>query len=629
MCGIAGSVGGAPDAMALGRMAAAMVERGPDDQGVWADGRCGLAFRRLAIIDLDPRSSQPMHFDGLHLVFNGEIYNYRELRAELEGQGDRFRTEGDAEVLLHAWRRWGAGALERFNGMFAFALWDDREATLTLASDPFGEKPLYWAAVSGGRLVFASEIEAILLDRGVRAAPDERVLTAYLAHNAPAPPERSFFHGINRLPGAHILRWRNGCVRVERWWRPRQVEAPASYPEAVEALRELLLDSIRLRLRSDVPVGTSLSGGVDSSGVVGLSAELAGDHRRHAFTASFPGFERDEWAHAHVAAKAAGVTCHHAIEPNAEEALADLDRLVIAHEEPVASLSVYAQWRVNAAAKQVGIVVLLDGQGGDELFGGYPFATGYALRSSRPREVLQALRRSPGAALSGIARSVTAERLPAPLRARHRRRLGSPYAARELARNGSLGELPTPEVWMGDGSPLRRELVAESFATSLPGLLRYADRSSMAHSREVRLPLLDRRVAELALSLPAGFLLREGATKAILRDAVREAVPAELLARRDKVGFEPPQARWLESQGFRARIGDLLLDEPARGRGLYDQSAIETDLHAGRWRDMAAIWRALNAELWLRLMVDRSAVANANRVETLGEVRTRNALRAL
>jgi asparagine synthase (glutamine-hydrolysing) len=604
MCGIAGSVGGAPvGETELGRMAGAMAERGPDDQGVWADGRCGLAFRRLAIIDLDRRSSQPMHLDGLHLVFNGEIYNYRELRTELEGHGDRFRTAGDAEVLLHAWRRWGQGALERFNGMFAFAIWDEREAKLSLASDPFGEKPVYWARGSGGALVFASEIEAILLDRDVRAAADERILAAYLAHNAPPPIERSFFAGIDRLPGGHVLEWRDGHTRVERWWRPRQVGAPSTYQEAVEAVRELLLDSIRLRLRSDVPVGTSLSGGVDSSGAVGLSAQLAGDHRRHAFTATFPGFERDEWAYASLAAQAAGVDRHHAVEPNADDALNDLERLIVAHEEPVASLSVYAQWRVNAAAKEAGVVVLLDGQGGDELFGGYPFASGYALRSTGAPAALRAMLRSPGRAGRGMVRSFAADHLPAAMRARHYRRSASPYVERELARDGSLGETPATEGWMHEGSPLRRELVAETFVTSLPGLLRYADRSSMAHSREVRLPLLDRRLTELALSLPASFLVRGGMTKAVLRDAVREVVPTTVLARRDKVGFEPPQAQWLETPAFRSRIAEVLLDPQSRHRGLYASSVIETDVRAGRWRDNAAIWRALNAELWLRLMV--------------------------
>jgi asparagine synthase (glutamine-hydrolysing) len=381
------------------------------------------------------------------------------------------------------------------------------------------------------------------------------------------------------------------------------VEAPRAYPEAVEMMRELLLDSIRLRLRSDVPVGTSLSGGVDSSAVVGLSARLAGEHRRHAFTASFPEFERDEWAHAALAAHAAGVEQHHAVRPSAGDALADLERLVVDHEEPVASLSVYAQWRVNAAAADAGVVVLLDGQGGDELFAGYPFARGYALRSSPPRELARALRRTPAGAAAAIVRSLAAERLPARLRARHRLRLASPYAADALTR--SVGHAVEAEAWMREGSPLRRELVAESFVTSLPLLLRFADRGSMAHSREVRLPLLDRRIAELALALPAHFLLRDGTSKAVLRDAVRGAVPAELLARRDKVGFEPPQGRWLATPEFRKRIGEVLLDRDARRRGLYDTAAIEADLHAGRWRDHAAIWRALNAELWLRSMVER------------------------
>jgi asparagine synthase (glutamine-hydrolysing) len=609
MCGIAGTVGGEPpDSPLLERMAAAMSKRGPDGQGAWHDDAAGLAFRRLAIIDLHERSSQPMHLDNLHLVFNGEIYNYLELRDTLRGLGHEFRTEGDAEVLLHAWSEWGDCALERLNGMFAFAVWDDSARRLTLCSDPFGEKPVYYALAPNGRLIFGSEIKAILQDPDVEARADGAALHAYIAHNVIPPVHRSYFAGIHRLPGGHLLRLEDGRPTVERWWRPTRVEVPTARDEAARALRALLLDAIRLRLRSDVPVGTSLSGGLDSSMVVMLSAELAGDHRRHAFTARFPGFERDEWAYASEAARAAGVIEHHAVKPRPEEVLADLEALVLDHEEPVGSLSVYAQWRVNAAAREAGVVVLLDGQGADELFGGYAIAAGFALRSMGPAAALRELRAGGAAAGRQLALALGSDLLPGPLRRAYRRRTAAAYAAPELAHDASLGEPAAPEAWIGgESDPLRRELLREAFVTSLPQLLRYADRSSMAQSREVRLPYLDRRIADFALSLPADRLWSGGTSKALLRDAGRGAVPDAILARRDKVGFEPPQARWLREPGFRAHIGEVLLDPAARARGMYDSAAIEADLAAGGWRDPGAIWRALNAELWLRELVEAPA----------------------
>jgi asparagine synthase (glutamine-hydrolysing) len=586
VCGIGGTVGRQPDPALLERMAETMVKRGPDGQGVWTDDRAGLAATRLAIIDLHERSNQPLHFGPLHLAFNGEIYNYRELKEELRKLGHSFETEGDAEVLLHAWAEWGESALERFNGMFAFAIWDADRGALTLACDPFGEKPLYFARVDGG-LAFASEAKA--LDVPLRA--DEGALARYIARGVMPVPPASFFEGVERLPGSHVLRWTEDGVELRRYWQPQPVEAPAVYEDAVAELRALLLDSIRLRLRSDVPVGTSLSGGIDSSCVVMLSAELAGDHRRHAFTARFPGYERDEWRYAHEVAEKAGVVEHHAIEPTAEQAVADLEQLVLDHEEPVASLSVYAQWRVMAAAREAGVTVLLDGQGGDELFGGYPIASGFAVRSQGVGAAVREAASGPGRAVT-VAKSIAVDHLPGPARRAYFRLSASPYAELDF----EDGDRSDDDRGL---DPLRRELMRESFETSLPELLRYADRSSMAHSREVRLPFLDRRIAELAFSLPPQFLYENGTTKRIVRDAGRGLVPDEILARRDKVGYEPPQRQWLEHPAFRELVADVLLS----GRGPYRRDEIERDLEGSTWRSPAGLWRALNAELWLRTLV--------------------------
>jgi asparagine synthase (glutamine-hydrolysing) len=598
MCGIAGIAGGAPPEPAvLERMAAAMAHRGPDGQGTWRSDGVGFAFRRLAIIDLQERSNQPMHFERWHIVFNGEIYNYLELREELRGLGHRFATEGDAEVLLHAWAQWGEDALDRLNGMFAFAVWDDAQRRLTLARDPFGEKPLYYCH-RGGRLTFGSDVPAILCDKGVSSSASPSAVADYLVSARCPDPGESFFAEIAIVPAAHVLRWQDGAVELARYWTPRPVTVPARYEDAVTELRELLNDAVRLRLRSDVPVGTSLSGGVDSSAVVMLASGLAGDHWRHAFTARFPGFERDEWRYAEEVARAADVVEHHAVAPKAEELLRDLDQMVALQQEPVVSSSVYAQWCVMRAASEAGVIVLLDGQGGDELFGGYRGMSGYAARSDGPGALLDGLL-EPSVARE-LLRSLAADHLPRAFVRAYLRRQASPYASSTLidpAAEREPGYLP----WMRSADPLRRALLLQCFVTSLPELLRYADRSSMAHGREVRLPLLDRRVAEFALSLPAAFLSEGGVRKRVLRDAVRDLVPESVLSRRDKIGFETPQARWLDTGGARALIAETLLDDRAQARGVYDRAAIEADVRAGHWRDSDAIWRALNLERWLSL----------------------------
>jgi asparagine synthase (glutamine-hydrolysing) len=602
-----------PDRALLERMALTMAKRGPDGQGVWSDSLAGLAARRLAIIDLHERSNQPLHFESLHLVFNGEIYNYRELRDELRRLGHGFETEGDAEVLLHAWAEWGTGTLERLNGMYALAIWDDSEQTLQLASDPFGEKPLYYA-VRNGRIVFASEIKALLHDPEIAAAPEDLALASYIAREAMPSVAESFFAGIERLPAAHLLTFRSGRARVEPYWAPRVIEVPSAYDEAVSSLRELLVDSIRLRLRSDVPVGTSLSGGIDSSTIVMLSSELAGDHTRHAFTARFPGFERDEWAYASKVAGRAGVAEHHATVPTVDEVLDDLPTLVRDHEEPVGSLSIYAQWRVMQTAREAGVVVLLDGQGGDELFGGYGATLGWSLRSGGPRRLAREVVDEPARA-RGLVESFAVDYLPNPLRRVHRRRIASPYASAQAVGASTAAPIQPPGPPGRAGSALRRQLLTQSFETSLPQLLRYADRSSMAWSREVRLPFLDRRIAEFALSLPTWFLYRDGVTKRILRDIGRGLVPDDILGRRDKVGFEPPQRTWLNDERFCRFVGEVLLDRRAEERGLYDRTAVEADLKQGSWRDTPGIWRALNAELWLREVVEWRDSAAASRFQ--------------
>ncbi len=588
---------GAPDRLALRRMTDAMAHRGPDGEGMWCDLDVGLGFRRLAIIDLHERSNQPLHLGCLHLVFNGEIYNYAELREELLSLGHRFKTEGDAEVLLHAWAQWREGALDRFDGMFAFGIWDEDQRRLTLAVDRFAEKPLFYC-LTDDRLLFASDVRAIMAADPAVGIPAERAIDDFLALEALPVLPKTFFDDVSRLPPAHLVRWEQGRLLHRRYWIPQAVSVPTDPAAMGERLRELLSESVRLRLRSDVPVGTSLSGGIDSSAIVGICRGLAGGQSRHAFTATFPGFARDEWSFAEEVALAAGVTEHHAVLPRVDELLSDLQTLVRDQEEPFLSTSIYAQWRVMRAAREAGVTVLLDGQGADELFGGYLGSGGLALRAAGAHAALRAFVRDPAIA-KDLAMAYASERVPRALVRRHRLARASPYVARTLAQD-SAESAPMPVNWSEDGSPLRRELHRQAFSTSLPNLCRYADRDSMAHSIEVRMPFLDHRIAEFAFSLPASSVVGDGVTKCALRAALRGLVPDRVLDRREKVGYETPEQTWLNMPVARARLAEIVLDPSLRASGRYEVAAFERDLAAGAWSDVHALWRVVSVELWLR-----------------------------
>lgn len=596
MCGIAGVVGdGSENVERLRRMAQEMVHRGPDGEGIWTDGSVGLAFRRLAIIDLDERSNQPQHLDHLHLVFNGEIYNYLELRDELRELGHVFTTEGDGEVLLHAWAQWGSQAMDRANGMFAIALWDDGDSSLTLAVDRFAEKPLFFHERLG-RLVFGSDVRALRAADPSIGIPDRDAADRFRALAVMPVLPSTFFADVRRLPGGYMARWDGQRLALTRWWNPGRVDVPTDPRAAASELRDLLSDSVAIRMRSDVAVGTSLSGGSDSSAIAALCAERGAGSSRHAFTATFSGFERDEWDFASAVAKSLDGVDHHAVRPDGDGLLDDLERLVVAQEEPVGSTSIYAQWCVMRAAREAGVTVLLDGQGADEIFGGYRVARGWALRSMGAASALRGVRADPDV-LESLAIAYMSAWAPRPVATRYRLRRASPYVHGELATAAGRYEPPSAD-WQEDGNPLRRELMTQAFRTTLPQLCRYADRDSMAFGVEVRLPFLDHRVAEFGLSAPPGLLYREGVTKRVLRDAVRGVVPDVVLDRRDKVGYETPESIWLGLPDVRARIASVLLDSAADDGIL--RSEVEQDLARKRWRDPNAIWRALNVELWLR-----------------------------
>lgn len=576
MCGIAGLVG--PNIAlidhTLGRMLSLQAHRGPDGAGQWSsvDHRVHLAHRRLSILELSDLGAQPM-VDGsgaFVITYNGELYNYLELRAELRGLGHVFRTASDTEVILEAYKAWGEGCLHRFNGMFAFALYDRGQQRLFCARDRYGEKPFLFAA-QPDRFAFASEYKALLSLPGISPAHDEFRLLRSL-HNPSMGTDgdrQTVFYAIQQLLPSEALSLdcRTLEYRVWRYWdlEPNAELAALSEGDAIHCFRDLLTDAVRIRMRSDVQVGSCLSGGLDSSAIVSLIRRVIrpdGDY--HTFTGRFPGSAADEWRYAMPVISASRVTSH-VTEPTADRFAAELPEFMWYNELPVGSSSQYAQYCVFRLAKEQGITVLLDGQGADELLGGYEQYFRFYVQAltergetDRLERDLPQIRARYPLALTPPARGWR-DRLPFGLRRWLSHQLGigtnllyglKSEVARRVAKENQRGR---DERFHALTSALHQD----SFGMYLTTLLRYGDRNSMAHSREVRLPFCDHRLAELALSLPPQHLMGEAQTKRLLRESMRGILPEEVRTRWNKQGFRPPQETWFQGP-LLAMAEDLL-----------------------------------------------------------------------
>jgi asparagine synthase (glutamine-hydrolysing) len=516
--------------------------------------------------------------DGfLSLVFNGEIYNYRELRKELAAQGATFRSESDTEVLLRGWERWGKDVLPRLVGMFAFAVVDTRTRTLTVARDPFGIKPLFLARAGWG-WCFASELPACIALRNGGAELNLQRATDYLLHGDYDSTEDTFVSGVQHLGPGYVktISLNDGSVvEHRRWWTPSVVEqGRPRLEDAAAQLREMFLDSVRLHLRSDVPLGAALSGGIDSSAVVYAMRRLEPDAPLHTFSfvARGSSVSEESWidtANAGVAAKA------HRVEVDPAEMARDLDDMILAQGEPFGSTSIYAQYRVFKLARETGIKVTLDGQGADELLGGYIGYPGPRVQSLLDGgHVLDAWSfvkhwsEWPGRDRNYALRATVGQYLQGPLyqtlRRLKRRKasLEMPgwLAAGQLKEQGVALGFPRqlPEPWPR-GRRLVSELALSATRRGLPALLRHADRNSMRFSIESRVPFLTPQLATFLFSLPEEYLVSdEGRTKHIFRIAMRGIVPDEILERRDKIGFATPERDWLLALSGQAR--EWLLD---------------------------------------------------------------------
>jgi asparagine synthase (glutamine-hydrolysing) len=503
--------------------------------------------------------------------------------------------------------------VERFDGMFAYAIWDRAEGSLFAARDRFGEKPLFYRHAPGREFRFASEIQALVPPGSGLGRPREEVLFRFLAYGHAGTTDATFLEGIEQVPPAHAITLRGGRLERRRWWSLPEEPEPfrGGEAEAAERLRALLEDAVRLRLRSDVPVGTSLSGGLDSSAVACSVARLAagggarGPARRAAFSSVFPGHAVDEGRWVDEVAGAAGLESHRTT-PTPGGLLDDLPRLTVAQGEPAGGPSVHAQWCVMRLARERGVTVLLDGQGADEVFGGYHFLFGDAwwplLRGGRLGALRAEMKAYDALHGAGGARRI----LGAAARSRRPRWASAlkggpslPWLAPDFARRAARPLPPRPQDLRGS----LRECLATRM---LPHLLRHADRSSMAFSREVRLPFLDHRIVAFADALPDGMRMGGGTTKRVLREAIRGLVPEAVRTRRDKVGFAVPEEEWIGgplAPAFRevfrsARFRERGILEPARVEAALDGAA------AGDGAEAGIAWRAFAAEAWLRAFAD-------------------------
>jgi len=657
MCGITGILsrqGGQIDPATLLSMTNSIRHRGPDDEGYllvdMASGKCeqragtgsvsaakelhhsisasspdsfslGLGWRRLSIIDPSPSGHQPMsNADGtVWLIFNGEIYNYIELREQLAVKGYRFRTKTDSEVIIHAYEEWGTECLSRFNGMWGFALWDNRKKTLFCARDRFGVKPLYYFK-NDNTFAFASEIKALLIHPGVARRTNDQIVYDYLAYAVIDHTDETFFSAIKQLPPSHyLIADASGRFTVNRYYTLACNDEPGSYDEShnkkfAEQFKELLYDSIKLRLRTDVPLGSCLSGGLDSSTIVCIANELMfkngvidrsliGEHQK-TFTAVYDNAALTEKPFVDRVIARTNAEPHF-VRPDGKLLWEELRKVVYHQDEPFNSTSVYAQWNVMRLASEHKVTVLLDGQGGDELLGGYAWHT--------PIYHSQLLRRARlGALLNELAGTRSVTNLPVyrqlvallgktgrdflPLSAYQQIVPGIALMDPEFS--SIHGKKSTVVEKRNDN--LQARLLQEETAFNLQQLLHYEDRNSMAFSIEARVPFVDYRVVEYGMSIPVSYKIHNGWSKYPLRSAGEGILPKEIQWRKDKMGFVTPQNEWMV--GLLPAIRSFLRDEPLRSRRFFDQPGLQKRLHSDPPSiAYPVLWQILNLEMWMRV----------------------------
>jgi len=586
MCGIVGVVQGNPHSLneaVLKKMTDIIAHRGPDGAGHWIsqDNKIGFGHRRLSIIDLTEDGKQPMHYahSRYTITFNGEIYNYLEIKQELQKKGYSFASASDTEVILALYDAEKENCLSFLDGMFAFAIWDNQEKVLFFARDRFGEKPFHYVYEPGKYFAFASEMKS-LWAYGIPKEINSNMLYRYLVYGQIMNPKdlsETYYNNIYRLEAAHYGKIDISLSKLEikRYWDIdyQQQDDTISWKDAVEKLQYSFRTSVSRRLRSDVAVGSSLSGGLDSSLVVCMIDQInkaSSGGRQLTFSSRFPGFKKDEGTYMQMVIDRTNADPHYTF-PSEKEMIASIENLAWHQEEPFGSSSIFAQYEVMRLAKEQGVTVLLDGQGADEILAGYhtyfyPFFTTIKRQNkslyTEQLEKYQVLQRdnhiNQVVYNPGIKQWVK-EKMPESW-------FGSAVEYRVHKQQKKAGFLNSDfyqshrDLRYNDTSKfnnLNQALYHNTMGSHLQVLLRYADRNSMAHSREVRLPFLYHEMVEFLFKLPAVFKIKDGWTKYIMRESFKDLLPPEITWRKDKIGYEPPHATWMKNAEIKNMIGDF------------------------------------------------------------------------
>jgi len=632
MCGIAGiyNLSGKPKAESeklVRQMTDSIAHRGPDDEGFFIDDKIALGHRRLSILDLSEAGHQPMFSQdkNLVIVFNGEIYNYKEIAEELKTEGYQFKSGSDTEVILASYDKWGKGCLEKFNGMWAFAIYNIKNSTLFCARDRLGVKPFYYYKDENA-FIFASEIKAILEYQDVKKTPNDQIIYDFLAHGFSDHTEETFFKGIKQLLPGHYLEIQNWKLEISQYWDlDPDKKLELTDQQAINNFKELFEDSIKLRLRADVAVGSCLSGGLDSSSIVATannllrqdksSAKSLGE-RQKTFSSVY---EREEFKKANEKQYIDKVIQQtevepHFIEPNPLNLWQNLQELAWSQDEPFGSTSIYAQWNVFKLAKENKIKVMLDGQGADEMMAGYLGIFGtYLYELFRQgnwgmmfREIREFRAKHPDISLATIGRNfgfTMSQALPKSIfewffkKTRNTKFLDEKF----VEKNYHAFKLP------GYYKNLLKDYSYWSVKNvSLPSLLHWEDRNSMIHSIESRVPFLDYRLVEYIFALPDNQIIRDGVTKYILREAMRDLLPEEIYNRQDKVGFATPEEIWFKKY-VRSQLEEIINSDSFKSRKYFNWPKLKEyfdEVMAGKRKFDFTIWRWISLEMWMRKFID-------------------------
>ena len=618
MCGIFGVINKKIDKELADKCVDRMAHRGPDGRGVWQEKGTTLGHRRLAILDLSERGTQPMMYDNGRyvLAFNGELFNFLEIRDELKDKGYDFMSESDSEVLLAAYMEWGEKCLERFNGMWAFLIWDRSEERLFVSRDRFGVKPLFYANLFGDAIAFGSEMKVItpLMDevkpnRDLVKNPDRIVFYE--------GTDECVIEGIKRFPpGSYAYADKNG-MKITRWWDTLDNlrEVPSSYEDQVEMFRDLFLDACKLRMRSDVNIGTALSGGLDSSATICSMAHLAGSDSdirmnrdwQHAYVATFPGTTMDESAYARKVTDHLGIKSTF-VEIDPVKAIDRLDDFIYLFEDvyltsPIPMMLLYGALREDRT------LVTIDGHGADELFGGYTFDFIHALKDARGSSERDMV-------LDAYIGSFPKDGSNMALKSTSRRSVYLNYLKRSLKDKLRRGQESYKKVHAA-GHPayeamdsLNKILYASSHETILPTLLRNYDRYSMANGVEIRMPFMDYRIVTMAMSLGWKSKLHGGYSKSIVRDAMAPYMPADIAYRRTKIGFNTPIVEWMQGP-LKEYFTDVITSSSFKECTLIDPDAVSAGVNrvindkSATFAQGEQAWSALYPYLWEKNVLKR------------------------